>query len=511
MLLNAARSRRLRGLAAAACAALVLPVVTAAPASAQTTSTSTSGASSAAALRLALNLPGGLNLLVEIDPVNGTVRSVTGSSPEAQAYAAVISGALADQGQAFGEAKAMLPQPTEADGGPLAALNDGINTSPLGEFLQVDVLGSEAAVTTAPSSDSAAGTALAVGLPAALAEPLQALFAEIIAGLEEVILATEPTQEVLDQFCTGLTAVTEPVIDDGLGTLPVIGPIIGDVEAGLLDAETGTLCQLRTFLLEVLDELEQGLADLGQLGLLNVGTLEAAQTIDTEGSRVTATATAQIADVSVLGVVNPFGDVEALDTTSTAVVAPGVAEATVEQDTVDVDVSPIAIIEAEIPETLEGALLGIELEGVEALVAQLTALLDALAGVGVAAVDPTTTALESCPAALTTGLGGTFEQAGVCAAAASAGYGLAVTLPAALAEPLGIVDESGAVLPLLSLAFSPSAAVARSATTTTAAPPVECEGPCRLARTGSEAALGGIGLALLAGAALVRRRRTAAV
>lgn len=506
------RSRRVRGLALAACAAVVLPVAAASPAVAQTTtsSTSTSGATSAAALRLVLNLPQGNTLQVEIDPVAGTVRSVTGSGPEAQAYAAIIAGGLAGEGEAFGPAQAMLPKPTEDSGGPLDALNEGINGSDLGDFLQVNALVSEAAVTTAPSSTSEAGTELAVGLPPALAEGLAVLFEQIIAGLEDLILATEPTQEVLDQFCAGLTAVTDPVVEDGLETLPVIGPIVGDVEEGLLDGEAGTLCQLRTFLQQVVDELEAGLAELGELGLLNVGTLEASQRIDTEGSQVTATATARIADVDVLGVANPFGDVEALETASTAVVAPGTADATVEQDTVDVDVAPIAIIEAQIPETLEGSLLGIELDGVEALVGELNALLEALAGIGVNAVDPTTAELSGCPTALTTGLGGTFEEAGVCAAAAAAGYGLAVTLPAELAEPLGIVDENGEVLPLLSLAFSPSAAVARAATTTTTNPPAP-ENPDRpLPRTGAETALAAAGVALLAGAALVRRRRSAA-
>lgn len=510
MALTLSRSRRVRGLALAACAAVVLPVAAASPAAAQTSSTSTSGATSAAALRLVLNLPQGNTLQVEVDPVAGTVRSVTGSGPEAQAYAAIIAGSLAGQGEAFGVAQAMLPEPTEASGGPLDALNEGINGSDLGDFLQVNALVSEAAVTTAPSSTSEAGTELAVGLPPALAEGLSALFEQIIAGLEELILATEPTQAVLDEFCAGLTAVTDPVIEDGLETLPVIGPIVGDVEDGLLDEETGTLCQLRTFLQQVVDELEAGLAELGELGLLNIGALEASQRIATEGSQVTATATARVADVDVLGVANPFGDVEALETASTAVVAPGTAEATVEQDTVDVDVAPIAIIEAQIPETLEGELLGIDLAGVEALVAELNALLEALAGIGVNAVDPTTAELEACPAALTTGLGGTFEQPGVCAAAASAGYGLAVTLPAELAEPLGIVDENGEVLPLLSLSFSPSAAVARAATTTTTNPPAP-EDPARpLPRTGAETALAAAGVALLAGAALVRRRRSAA-
>lgn len=501
MALTVPRARRVRGLALAAAAAVALPVVAAAPAGAQTTTTSTSGATSASAVRLVLNLPQGNTVQVDIDPVAGTVRSVSGSSPEAQAYAAVIAGSLGDQAQAFGEASAKLPEPTEADGGPLAALNDGINSSPLGEFLQVEALGSEAAVTTAPSSTSAAGTSLAVGLPVALADGLTGALEQVIAGLEEVINALEPSDAVLDGACSNLPVITDPVTD-GLGGVPVIGPIVGDVEAGLLDEDIGTLCNLREFLLVVLDELEAGLGELGQLGLLNVGTLEASQSIVREGSEVTATSTGRIADVTVLGLANPFGDVEALESVSTATVAPGTAEATVDAAAVTVDVDPIALIQTNLTDELEGQLLGVDLEGVEELVVQLQALLEALSGIGIDAVDPTTTEVDSCPETLGAGLGGTFEAPGVCAAAASAGYGLAVTLPEALAGPLGIAG------PLVSLEFAPSAAVARGATSTTTPPaPEDPDRP--LPRTGPETALAGAGLALLVGAALVRRRRSA--
>jgi hypothetical protein len=507
MALTVSSPRRLRALAAAAGAALVLPLLAAAPATAQTTTTSTSAATSAAALRLVLNLPEENTLQIDVDPVTGTIRSVTGSGPEARAYAAVIAGGLGEEGQAFGEAIAMLPEPLEASGGPLDQLNDGINDSELGDFLLVEALGSEASVTTAPNSASEAGTRLGVGLPPPLAEGLLEVLEQVIDGIDTLLVELAPIDEATGAVCEGLSEILNPV-GEGAGALPVVGPSIGkiinDADEGLNAEDTGTLCELREFLILVLGELDDGLGDLGEVGLLTVGLLEASQSITTEGRRVTATASASVADIDVLGIGNPFVDADVLETTSTAVLAPGVAEATIDAAAVEVDAEPVALIGTDLSEELEGQLLGIELDGVEELVTQIRALLDALAGIGIeggrlTAPDDT---LEACPEAIDLNLSGTFEAPGVCAAAAALGYGLRVNLPEELAEPLGLAG------PLLAVQFVPTAAIVRSETTTTAAPPRAAPAPAGpLPRTGAETLLAGAGIALIMGAALVRRRR----
>lgn len=511
MLFHAARSRRLRGLAAAACAAVVLPVVAAAPASAQTTSTSTSGATSASALRLVLNLPAALPInpvQLDIDPVTGTVRAVPGSPPEAQAVAAIIAGSIGDQAQSFGPASASLAAGAEREqvGSPLAAVNDGLNDSPLGDFLEVRLAESRAAVTEAPTSASEAGTHVALGLPAPVAEALAQVLEPLLAAAEE-ILATAAAElgTTTEALCAGLVPVTDP-LGDALGSIPGAGDLLGDVVDGLTAEQAGLLCTLTTQLQAVFGELTASLADLaGPGGLLDTGVLTTAQSIVTEGSKVTSTAASRVAGVTVLGQ-DPFGTANVLDSTSTSVVGPGTADATVDVNAVDIEAVPLLELSYDFTE-LRGALSTIPLDGLNTLLDEVEAVLDALTGIGLdgGLVGDPAAALEACPTALGASLSGVYEEPGVCAAAATPGYGFAVTLPAELASAL---DVTG---PLLQLTFSPSAAVARGATTTTAAPPAECEGPCRLARTGGEAALGGIGLALLAGAALVRRRRTAAV
>lgn len=499
-------SRRTRGLAAAACAAVALPVLVASPAAAQTTtSTSTSGATSASAIRLTINLPSALPISpiqLDIDPVAGTVRSVSGSGPEAQAVAAIISGSVGENAQSFGLAEAKLPSPTEATGSPLAAVSEGIAGSPLADFLAVDLASSKASVTTAPSSASDAGTRIAVGLPTALAEQLPQVLDPLLSGLDEIIAALGPLDEGTAALCEGLTPVTGPLAD-GVAGVPVLGPVLDDVVAGTLSPEQeGLICTIRANLQELKDAVGASLLELGGVGgLFSTGLIETSQSLVTEGTKVTARSTAQVAGLSVLGQ-NPFGQARVLSTTSTAVVDKGVADATVDAAAVEAFAEPLLTLETDL-DTITGDLTDIPLDGLTEVLDQVQALLDALAGIGIEGGrlgDPAA-ALGSCPDALTATLSGTFEQPGVCAAAAARGYGLAVTLPAELAEPLGITG------PLIQLAFSPSAAVARSATQTTTTP-TAVQGT--LPRTGPEALLAAAGLALLAGAALVRRRRTAA-
>lgn len=509
-------SRRLRSVALASCTALAMSTAAlagAAPASAQTsgtttTSTSTAGAASASAVRLVLNLPQGNTIALDIDPVAGTVRAVPGSGPQANAVAAVLAGSVGGQSQSFGQATAKLPSPTSADGGPLAALNSGINASPLGAFIKLQAASSTASVTTAPNSTSQAGTTLGVGLPQALADALGQVFTPLITGLNDVLAGLAPTDPAVQQVCQGLTAVTNPAAGVA-GTIPVLGPIVQDVNKGVTDPQTGALCTVRKTLGDIVTRLDAALKTLaGPGGLLNLGLLQASQNLTTAQGKVTSVATSQVGALTVLGT-NPFGTAQVLRTASTATTAgtPGSATATVDEAAVTVSATPLALFKYDLT-AVTGQLAGINLTGLNTLLSNVQALLDALAGVGVQGgrIGAPTDAISACPATVSTTLSGTFKAPdGTCAAAAARGYGLALTLPAALATPLGITG------PLLSLTFTPSAAVATASVTTTTTPgtpgtPTTVAG--RLAMTGLEGPLAAIGLLLVAVAAAVRRRRS---
>lgn len=499
-------SRRVRGLAAAACAAVLLPMIAASPALAQTTTTTSerAAATSASALRLTINLPQANQVLLDIDPVTGTVRAVTGSGPEAEALATLIRGSIAGNAQSFPGAEARLPEPKEGDG-PTNAVGDGINDSPLGAFLNVGLLTADAAVTEAPSSTSTAQIAsLGLGLPQEIGDALAQVLDPLLAGLDQILTQLEPVDAGTQALCEGIEPITTPV-GDGVEMVPVLGPILGDVVDGVTDPEAGLLCTLRAFLGEVRTELAASLDDLvGPGGLVGTGLIGASQTLTTEGARTTATATAQIVDLRVLGQ-NPFGTVEALRTTSTASIDGETPDATVETTAVEAFAAPLLTLETDL-DAVTGDLAGIELDGLTELLTQIETLLEALAGIGVEAgpLDEAGTALTACPEDLGGQLSGTLETP-TCAAAAARGFGLAVTLPEPLATPLGITG------PLVALQLVPSAAVVRAASTTTAAagpPPPAPVGA--LPRTGGEAPVAAAGVLLLLGAALVRRRRIAA-
>jgi hypothetical protein len=497
-------SRRLRGLAAAACAAVLLPAAAATPALAQTSTTTTerAAATSASALRLTVSLPQGNSIQLDIDPVSGTVRSVTGSGPEAEALATLISGSIAGNAQSFPGAEARLPEPREGSG-PTNALGDGINSSPLGAFLTVGLLTASASVTEAPGSTSAATIAdLGVGLPAQLGEGLAQVFEQLFTGLDQALQAVAPLDEATVALCEGIEPVTTPV-QDGVRGLPVLGPALGEAVAGTLTPQQGVVCNLRAFLVELAGELDESLADLsGPGGLVSTGLIGAEQSIATEGGRTTALASASVAELAVAGQ-NPFGTVDALRTTSTAVIDGGTSTATVETTAVEAVARPLLTLNTDL-ETVTGELTNVQLAPLTEVLAQVTTLLDALAGIGLQAgpLDREGALLEGCPETLDGQLSGTFEQDGVCAAAAARGLGLTVTLPEQLATPLGVTG------PLVALQIVPSAAVVRAAstTTTTPAPPTTAQG--ELPRTGAEAPLAAVGLALLLGAAAVRRRRS---
>ena len=342
MALTVPRSRRARALAVTAAAAVVLPIAAAAPAAAQSTSTSSTGATSASALRLTLNLPAALPInpvVLDIDPV-ATVRAVPGSSPEARAFAAVLSGSVGTQGRSLGAAEATLPTPKEAVGAPLAQLNDGINGSPLSTFLQISLADSRAAVTEAPTSTSSAGTQIAVGLPPQLLPVLTAVLDPLLAGVGQAIDAAAAQLGVAtSQLCAGLAPITGPV-SDGVAAVPGIGLLLEDIVDGVTEPEAGTLCLLGEFLVELKDELTASLSDLvGPGGLLDTGLIEASQSIVVEGSTTTSTSTSRVAGFELLGQ-NPFGTGTVLTTTSTAKVGPGVAEATVDRTAVEAFARP---------------------------------------------------------------------------------------------------------------------------------------------------------------------------
>jgi len=494
----------------------VLPLLAAAPAAAQTaaptttTTTTRTASTDAAAIRLTVNLPQGNQIQLDIDPVAGAVSSVSGSGPQATAIATLIRGSIAGQAQSFPGAEAALPEPKESSG-PTSALSDGINASPLGEFLRVGLLTATAKVSEAPSSESTAQIAsLGLGLPAALDDALQQVLMPLLAGLDEVIAALGPLDAATQAICAGIEPVTMPV-KGGVAGVPVLGPVLVDVVDGATDQEAGVLCTLRAFLGEVQDSLAASLADLtGPGGLIGTGLLTSSQAITTEGDRTTARATSRVADLRLLGR-NPFGDVTALTTTSTAVLAGSTSDATIDTIAVSAFAEPLLTLETDLDQVI-GDAAGIQLDGLTGLLDQIQTVLDGLAGIGLRAgpLDAVDPVLPACPEQLAgQQLTGTFEAPGACAAAAARGYGIAVTIPEQLATPLGITG------PLVALQFAPTAAVVRgSSTTSTTAPPAAAPAVAAVAarslpRTGAQAPVAALGLALLVGAALVCRRRSA--
>lgn len=497
-------ARRRAGLATALCAAVALPTVLAAPASAQPAGTDVSGATRASALTLTINLPQANQVQLVLDPVSGTVRSVTGQGPQAQAFADLIAGSIAGQAQSFGRAEAMLPAPTEA-AGPTNPFNAAIAGSPLAEFLSVELLDSNATVTAAPSSASEAQIAsLGVGLPQALVDGLAPVLDPLRAGVTTLLTElADGTAGGVDALCAGAAPagqITQPVVD-ALLPIPGVGTIAEDLLGGVDEGQVPVLCTLDQLLRDLDAELQASLDTLvGPGGVLGTGLIGARQSITTEGTKVTATAEASIADLTVLGR-SPFVNATALQTRATATADGTTATAAVESAAVDVAADPLAQLTTDL-ETLTGRVADLPLDGVGELVTELQAVIEALLGIGIDAgrLGSPSDAIAACPESLDGGLSGTFQSPdGRCAAAAARGYGLAVTLPAQLATPLGIQG------PLVELAIVPAAAVAK-AQPVAATPPGPA--PPTLPRTGAEAPLAAAGAALLLGAAALRRRRS---
>lgn len=509
-------SRRQRARSAVVLGATTCLVAAASPAAlAQSTEVDVAGATAATALTLTLNLPGGeaTTVVLTLDPVTGTVSRTTTTT--ATGDAEVVRGSLGGQALGSGASSAMLPSPTESTSNPSGAIAEGLAGTPLENLLRLELLPSSASVTAAPSSSSEAAVAnLGAGLPDELASALAPLTEGLAGGVAQILTTLADGAEMpVAELCAGLTeAVTalEPVtgpLDDALGALPIPVP----VQAVLDEAALGAICGLATTLDDLNTALQGALASLtGDSGVLGTGLITAEQDITTAAGTVTSIASASIDELTLLGQ-TPFANAQVLQTTSTAKAGgtSGSAAATVDSTVADLQggsVDPFLQVRT----TIDG--IRDSFVGAGTLPVELKTLLDdvfstlneALAPVGITVFtlddSASATALEGCPAELTPTLSGTFAAPdGTCAAAATRGVGIQLDLPEALATPLMIGG------PLVSLQIVPTAAVARAQARPVAVP---AAAPQQLPRTGADGALAGLaGLALLGGAAVLRRRR----
>ncbi len=516
---SAARPGRAARSAVVLAAASTLLVGGAIPASAQTAAPDLAGATGATALTVTLNLPGGATTRLQLilDPVTGTVRRV-GSTTDAAAAAEVISGSFGGQALGSGVSSAKLPSPLSSTNNPTGALADGLAGTPLANLLKVELLPSSATVSADPSSTSTAAVAnLGAGLPDDIGNALAPLTDGLASAVDQILSAlSDASGMTVPALCDGLTqAVTtlEPVtgaLGDALAALPVPVPV-----QALLDETTlGAVCGLATTLDQLNTALQGALTTLtGDSGVLGTGLITGEQSIVTAPGSITSTASASVAGLTLLGQ-QALAGAEVLRTTSTAVAkgTPGSADATIDSTVAGVTAGALDPF-AQVRATINGIRDSFVGEGV--LPAELGTLFDdlfstlndALAPLGVVLFknddSPQAQALASCPTELNGLQTGTFEaQDGTCAAAATRGVGLSVTLPTALTDVLMIEG------PLVELQIVPSAAVARLQ----APAPVVPETPQleQLPRTGLDSALlGGLGAALLLGTVLVRRRRLA--
>ncbi|MDQ3503227.1 MAG: hypothetical protein M3486_06405, partial [Actinomycetota bacterium] len=477
-------------------AASALLVGGAVPASAQAAGQDVAGATAATAIRLTVNLPAPLGqILLVVDPVTGTVSRV-GGTPQAFGQAEVISGSLGGQALGSGPSTAMLPAPLSDTDNPTGA------TGPLAELLTLELLPSSASVTAAPNSASKAAVAnIGVGLPATVADALAPVTEPLEDAVGDALLA------LADALAVPVDTVCDTVLDP-LAVLPAL-PLLGEIDQTLIDA----VCGLATTIEDLNAALQTALDTLtGPNGVFGTGLVTAEQTITNAGNVITAQAMASIAGLTLLGQ-QPLSTATVLRTKSTATVngTPGSADATLESTVADVTAGDPLDPFAQVRATING-ILGNVGEGV--LPAELQILFDqvvdtlngALAPIGITLIKsdatPQAQPLGACPDQLNGLQTGTFEAAdGTCAAAATRGVGLAVTLPAALADAL-MIDG-----PLVELQIVPSAAVVKAQNIAApAAPPVQ-PGP-QLPRTGLDATLlGGLGAVLLIGTAVLRRRR----
>ncbi len=496
----AARSRRAARSALVVAAASALLVGGAIPASAQAAGQDVAGATAATAIRLTVNLPQPLGqILLVVDPVTGTVSRV-GGTPQAFGQAEVISGSLGGMAIGSGPSTAMLPAPLSDTDNPTGAL-----TGPLAELLTLELLPSSASVTAAPNSASKAAVAnIGVGLPATVADALAPV--------------TEPLEDAVGTALLALAGATGTTVEticnlalNNVAFTPVVGAPLSLPVGATLDATVDAVCGLRTTITQLNTALQTALDTLtGANGVFGTGLVTAEQTITNAGGVITAKAMASIAGLTLLGQ-QPLSTATVLRTTSTATVngTPGSADATLDSTVADVTAGDPIDPFAQVRATING-ITGNVGEGV--LPAELQTVFDqvvdtlngALAPIGVTVIKgdatPQAQPLGACPDQLNGLQTGTFEAAdGTCAAAATRGVALAVTLPTVLADLL-MIDG-----PLVELQIVPSAAVvkAQNIAAPPAAPPAG-----QLPRTGLDGALlGGLGAVLLIGTAVLRRRR----
>lgn len=495
----------------------------AAPAYAQSAEQDVVGAGAATAVVLTLNLPGGAatKITLTLNPVSGTVTK-SRQSTTANADATVLRGTLGEMPMDVGGSSAMLPEPKQSEMNPAGALTEGLAGTPLENLLTVEAGPSQAEVTEAPTSTSSAAVAnLGAGLPDELAGALAPLTEPLAGAVNDVLTALAdgagvPVAQVCDglgQVVGGLDPVTGPLqgVLDGL-------PIPIPVEELLNQTTVDAVCGLAETLRQLNAALQDALASLtGDSGLFGISGISAEQAITRDGQTVGSQATATVAGITLLGQA-PFASVDALTTTSSASTkgTPNSATATVNTTVAELtggSVDPFLQLRA----TLDG--IQDSFVGAGALPAalgtvftDLFATLDAALGpIGVSVFDlddvPAAQALEACPGSLDGTLAGTFTAAdGRCAAAATRGAGLSVTLPEALATPLMIAG------PLVELQIVPTSAAVRAQPASALAPDAIEAPPARpaaLPRTGLDSALPALaGIGLLGAAAVLRRRRS---
>ncbi len=504
-------------------AATALLAAGAAPATAQTSAAQTqdvSGATSGSALTVTLNLPGGAatEVVLQLDPVTGTV-SQTVAGTTATADSTVLRGSLGGRAMDAGTASAMLPAPRSASSDPAGALAESLAGTPLENLLRVGLLPSTAAVTDAPTSDGTAAVAgLGAGLPDALAGALAPLTDPLAQAADGVLQAlSDASTTPVAELCAGVTGAVEALdpadgpLNAALAALPVPVPV-----QGLLDgAAVQALCRLSTTLDGLNTALQDALASLtGDSGVLGVEAATATQGISRRGAVTTSVAESTVQGLTLLGQ-RPFATTEALRTRSTAAVngLPGGASTDVESTVAGLTggtVDPFLQIRTTL-EGIQGSSVGpgvLPTELQTLLTALFATLDDALGPIGVAAgpLDGAagSRALQACPTELDGLLSGEFRSPdGQCAAAATRGVGVSVTLPTALSSALMITG------PLVELQLVPTAAVAKAQPREVALSGVSDPAPATLPRTGGSAPLGLLGAGLLGAGLLARRRRRA--
>ena len=525
-LVRSADTSTRRGFARAAVVGVAVSTLfatVAAPAHAQSAGQDVVGAGAATAVVLTLNLPGGeaTKITLTLDPVSGTVtKSMT--STTANADATVLRGTLGGMPMDTGTSSAMLPEPKSSEMNPAGAIAGGLAGTPLENLLTVEAGPSAAEVTETPSSTSTASIAnLGAGLPDALAGALAPLTEPLAGAVNDVLTALADGAGVpVAQVCDGVTQVVgglSPVTDPLQGVLDGL-PIPIPVDQLLNQTTVDAVCGLADTLRKLNTALQDALASLtGDSGLFGISGVSAQQAITRDGQTVSSQATATVAGITLLGQA-PFASVDALTTTSAASTqgTPNSATATVDTTVAGLtggSVDPFLQLRATLQGIQDsfvgsGALPAALSTAFDDLFTQLAAVLGPI-GFTVFDLDnvPATVDLTSCPTALDGTLAGTFTAAdGRCAAAATRGAGLSLTLPEALATPLMIAG------PLVELQIVPTSAAVRAQPTSATAPAAIAAPvvqPAALPRTGLDPALPALAAFGLLGAAVLLRRRRA--